>query len=137
MHSHGAPAPEDTPGRTAHSDTYDTPKEKKYAKQGTRGGRLLLMLLRPVSPGRREAGKGNRGRLQYWGDVFVHCDIVVGRAEGSRSESQKGKGNKVVLLWRQTRIIIERSYGSVKTDVCPWDKNLVIYAFSSGHRLFS
>ena len=84
MHSHGAPAPEDTPGRTAHSDTCDTPKEKKYAKQGTRGGRLLLMLLRPVSPGRREAGKGNRGRLQYWGDVFVHCDIVVGRAEGSR-----------------------------------------------------
>ena len=119
MHSHGVPAPEDTPGRTAHSDTYDTPKEKKYAEQGTRGGRLLLMLLRPVSPGRREAGKGNRGRLQYWGDVFVHC------------------GNKVVLLWRQTRIIIERSYGYVKTDVCPWDKNHVIYAFSWGHRPFS
>ena len=55
------------------------------------------MLLRPVSPGRREAGKGNRGRLQYWWDSvrfclrdhywrngFVHCDIVVGGAEGSR-----------------------------------------------------
>ena len=113
------------------------------------------MLLRPVSPGRREAGKGNRGRLQYWGDVFVHCDIVVGRTEGSRwipiqrgnkrkirapkksSGVEKEKGNKVVLLWRQTRIIIERSYGSVKTDVCPWDKNHVIYAFSWGHRLFS
>jgi len=59
------------------------------------------------------------------------------RAPRKSSGVAKGKGNKVVLLWRQTRIIIERSYGSVKTDVCPWDKNLVIYAFSSGHRLFS
>ena len=67
MHSHGAPAPEDTPGRTAHSDTYDTPKEKKYAEQGTRGGRLLLMLLRPVSPGRREAGKGQPGEAAVLG----------------------------------------------------------------------
>ena len=121
MHSHGAPAPEDTPGRTAHSDTYDTPKEKKYAKQGTRGGRLLLMLLRPVSPGRREAGKGNRGRLQYWGDSvrfclrdhywgdgFVHRDIVVGGAEGSRwgptaasgcrCRGGKGRGTFVAIL---------------------------------------
>ena len=112
MHSHGAPAPEDTPGRTAHSDTYVTPKEKKYAEQGTRGGRLLLMLLRPVSPGRREAGKGNRGRLQYWGDVFVHCDIVVGTAEGSGgaqpprasvdAEGGKGEGGTCVaiLKWK-------------------------------------
>ena len=59
------------------------------------------------------------------------------RAPEKYSGLAKGKGNKVVLLWRQTRINIKRSYGSVKTDVCPWDKNLVIYAFSSGHWLFS
>ena len=27
---HGAPAPEDTPNRIAHSGNYDTPGEKKY-----------------------------------------------------------------------------------------------------------
>ena len=49
---------------------------------------------------------------------------------------EKENENKVVLLWGQTRIIVGRSCGSVKTDVCPWDKNHVIYAFSCGHRLF-
>ena len=34
MHSHGVPAPEDTPGRTAHSDTYNTPKGEEKREAG-------------------------------------------------------------------------------------------------------
>ena len=57
--------------------------------------------------------------------------------EKESSGVAKGRSDKMVLLWRQTKNNIDRSYGYVKIDVCPWDKIHVIYAFSSGHRLFS
>ena len=57
--------------------------------------------------------------------------------EQESSEVAKRRSDKMVLLWRQTKNNINRSYGYVKIDVCPWDKKHVIYAFSSGHRQFS
>ena len=54
---HGAPAPEDTPKRTAHSGKYDTPPAKNYYTVECSDFNIEFCLLKSCPPGRSTSGE--------------------------------------------------------------------------------